>query len=248
VYILVSILGLIEELRKQTQYKKYQSTMKNLLNVAIVLSGVIILPAQAQTILAQYTFDNSNNVVDFASTDIDASTDASLFGSGAGFNLNTDVVTTGFTSEGLGLSDGTGDGPGSAITANDFFTFSIDGVAGETFSLGSISLDVGRGVNGAQDFFLFSSVGGFNAGDQIDTALDITTDGSSIDFTFTDSAFTNLTDIEFRIYVDDRFSNTGGGSATFVDNIVVTSAIPEPSASMLLGLGGLALLSRRKRA
>gem|GEM_PF-6834818 len=242
----MSILGLIEELRKQTQYKKYQSTMKNLLNVAIVLSGVIILPAQAQTILAEYTFPNAGGT-SFASSDTDALTEASLFGSGAGFSLSQ-TTATGFTSEGLGLSDGLGDGPGSAIAANDFFTFSIDGVGGETFSLGSISLDVNRSANGAQDFFLFSSVGGFTAGDQIATALDIPATGSSIDFTFTDPAFSNLTDIEFRIYVDDRASNSSNASATFVDNIVVTSAIPEPSASMLLGLGGLALLSRRKRA
>jgi hypothetical protein len=45
-----------------------------------------------------------------------------------------------------------------------------------------------------------------------------------------------------------RFSNTGGGYMMF-DNITgdFTAAVPEPSTTALLGLGGLALILRRRK-
>ena len=49
--------------------------------------------------------------------------------------------------------------------------------------------------------------------------------------------------------VDDRADNGGGSSAAIFDDITVNGVVvPEPSSAALLGLGGLALLARRKRA
>jgi len=223
--------------------------MTKLLNITII-SGALALSSQAQVLIAEYTFENpTGNLPSLESTDTETFTNAGTFGTGA-FNLAT-TTQTAFTSEGLGLADGTAENLGNAIGNDQFFTFSINAVDGATFSLDNISFDVGRTPNGAQDFFLFSSVGGFTIGADIATALNVGTGGSSISFDFTDSSFDDLEEVEFRVYVDQRTSNSGSSSGTFLDNVlvnaVVTEPIPEPSASMLLGLGGLALLSRRKR-
>jgi hypothetical protein len=55
-------------------------------------------------------------------------------------------------------------------------------------------------------------------------------------------------------FIDDNssneytsFSTTGGDGAFGFDNLSVATTVPEPSSCLLLGLGGLVMLNRRKR-
>ena len=62
--------------------------------------------------------------------------------------------------------------------------------------------------------------------------------------------FQDLSSVEFRVVVDNRITNTAiasdtGFSALQLNGDVIT--VPEPTSAALLGLGGLALVARRKR-
>ncbi|WP_435892612.1 PEP-CTERM sorting domain-containing protein [Oceaniferula spumae] len=206
--------------------------------------------------LASYEFNNPDpgaagagtETVDFTSSDTDMNSTASIFSSGAGFDMNRTQVSNGFTSGGLGLSAGQGNDLAGAIAANDYFTFTVTAESGFILNLQNLTLDVGRAANGAEDFYVFSDVDGFADGQQIGSAVDITTAGTSLPVDLSDSKYSGLSSIEFRIYVDDRASNNDTSSATFVDNVVLTGdAVPEPSSVALLGLGGLALILRRRK-
>ncbi|WP_435892613.1 PEP-CTERM sorting domain-containing protein [Oceaniferula spumae] len=227
-----------------------KSKVKHMLAIALLAGTSSSMAAT----LASYEFNNSDpgnnttNTVDFTSSDTDINSTAGTFGSGAGFNLNTTVVMTGFTSDGLGLSDGTGDDLAGAISAEDYFTFTMTAASGFTLNLENLNLDVGRSIRGAQDFYVFSDVDGFVAGQQIDSVLNIGEGTTNLDVDLSDSKYSGLSFIEFRIYVDDRANNSTSSSATFVDNVVLTGvAVPEPSSAALLGLGGLALILRRRK-
>jgi len=215
----------------------------------VLVSVVMTIQSQA-AILASYDFND--NALDGTTLDLSASTTATFvtasdFTGGLGFATTT---VTAFTSEGLGLDNGTGQNMGNAIANNQFFAFTLTAATGTTINLDSLVFDVGRSPNGANDFFIRSSVDMFATdiffGNQ---AITQTVANQNIDLTA--SSFDGLSSIEFRIFFDDRQSNANGSNGTFVDNVVVngTVVVPEPStALLLLGFGlGLSTLFRRKR-
>jgi len=81
---------------------------------------------------------------------------------------------------------------------------------------------------------------------------DLSAPGSRIgvgDYTLIDyTTFTGLTTFGSDVFTDSLF---GYASATLIDNgsaiVLSVSAVPEPSSTALLGLGGLALVLRRRR-
>ena len=81
---------------------------------------------------------------------------------------------------------------------------------------------------------------------------DLSAPGSRIgvgDYTLIDyTTFTGLTTFGSDVFTDSLF---GYASATLIDNgsaiVLSVTAVPEPSSTALLGLGGLALMLRRKR-
>ncbi len=136
----------------------------------------------------------------------------------------------------------------------DYYTFTITKDAGATdYTLAQISFDyqVGDHFNSVHDtnFTLFSSVTGFaNTGQAIASFLyndgtDVFKNTGAINL---GSAFQSLiADTEFRIYLDD---NGSGSSAVYarIDNVTLNS-IPDPaSLALLMGLGGLMMLRRRR--
>jgi len=148
----------------------------------------------------------------------------------------------------------------AAIADNDYFSFTIAPESGFTLHLdkivfsGARAFDVARS---AESFALMSSIGGFTSTDlsllegaitAVDSAVGAY-DQFSIDLSG-EAAYQNITtSTEFRIYM---WGGTGGGSQAAIqyDNLGVTGevvAIPEPSSTALLGLGGLALILRRRQ-
>ncbi len=209
--------------------------------------------AQAELVVANYEFEG-----DFSSSDTSSVT-ASDITIGAG--LLSDDET--------GIEDGTtnlfqaGQQPGNpgsyfrlryeAITQtrfnDDYIEFTVTPSVGQTLDFTSLSLDLVNFSGGAGfDATVYSSV--------VDGAIDDVDDdqlarfnvpGGSGDWTNYSvdlSAFTGITDptvfrIEFFSSGNDGRHNIG------VDNVVLT-AVPEPSAALLVGLGMLVLLRRRR--
>jgi len=138
---------------------------------------------------------------------------------------------------------------GSALTNNDYFTFSISVASGYQMSLTSVSFKMSETTNGATNAALFSSVGGFSsAGMAIATWATPSGTTSDQSITLSGGSFSNLTGtVEFRIFAyggnsssTDKFRlrNLSGDDLIIAGSV---SAIPEPATyAALLGAASLA--------
>jgi hypothetical protein len=155
----------------------------------------------------------------------------------------------------------------TAISANDYLSVTVGVDSGYYMDLDSFTLDYGytnnNGPFGAKDLkaYIFSSVDGFvDAGDILTSRTNSTTvtdnsvqfPGSSPNMTVDLSAYNYVWsggEIEFRIYLADDTNN--GAYVHRIDDVTLNgtvAVVPEPSSTVLLGLGGLAVLMRRKRS
>lgn len=168
----------------------------------------------------------------------------------------------------LSGDDNTESGTGTAFTNGNFLSFSVTVAAGFTMDLNTLSLDT-QVTNAFQyaNARIFTSIQGFD--DLTEDTLDrfgISTGGGSqalmtntIDLNggsymgsnISDADFDGLTDTTVTFYipwVDNSGSDTRYSD---IDNVILdvtVSAIPEPSsAALLLGLGSIALILRRRK-
>lgn len=201
----------------------------------------------------------------FAATDNDANVTASNLSVGSGLTgltyVSNDSGDYFQIAEGNGMSDGTHADEGdittfmdAANTAGDYIEFTITATAGSTLDLTTLTFDFARAIRGTNDFAVLTDVDTFAsyvaledqaAGTGLLTDADA---AQSVDLSA--AAYQGLSDITFRIVFDDRQANSGGASASIIDNIIVNGTvvpIPEPSSTALLGLGGLALILRRRK-
>lgn len=126
-------------------------------------------------------------------------------------------------------------------------------VAAQDFNLTEFSVladpNNGGSLNGARDVSLFVSLDGITF-TQFGTTSDNANNGLSTNI-FTDSLAVSVGDtVEFRAAFDDSSGSTVNNLQSFtrVGQIQISAeAIPEPSSTALLGLGGLTLLLRRRR-
>ena len=215
-------------------------------------------------LIAQYDFDNG-----LAASTSDANVTANTFTSGAGisgagesgWSSSTDTLfakTSATTTTSLIV--------GTAISADDYLSVTIGVDSGYYMDLDSFTLDYGytndSGPFGAKNLkaYIFSSVDGFvDAGDILTDRTNSTTvtdnsvqfPGSSPNMTVDLSVYNYVWsggEIEFRIYLADD-TNTSA-YVHRIDNVTlngIVAVVPEPSSTALLGLGGLAVLLRRKR-
>ena len=231
--------------------------------------------AHAQTsVIAQYDFNNpnppatngsfrasvnpTNGPTAFQATDSDENVTAGSFVGGAGF-MNPIVTGLDFlaVSEALDLSPGTGNDLANAIDENQYIGVTLTTELGSVLDLDSVTFLISQVDIGAQDYAFFSSVGGFDLGDEIvfaDNAIPtgpIADDGVLQTIDLSSSDFDGLDSIEFRIVFDDRVAAGRPGSVTGIDTFTVNgsvvAAVPEPSAILVLGLGSLAMLVRRRK-
>ncbi len=220
-----------------------KTTIKTL-GVATVLLGF----AQAYTLLDQseitlgsaYTFDAAN-----------------------GITVTTSQTGTGYATNGTDSSSFTLSGAANTVTFtfNQLVDFRVGGsVAGAanvifddggstftantgtwTYTAGTIDLEThATGQNGGVTDFLFN--GDSDPATITGSTLLINTSGQGLDDASSDWGYAEI------LGVNSVTFSVSGTAATEAFHFYATeSTVPEPTSAALLGLGGLALLSRRKR-
>ena len=230
--------------------------------IASLAAACVAMSHSHAAVIAEYDF-NSNLNASTADANITAgavTSGAGISGSGRSSFSNSLFAKAGATSTTI-ISVGT------AIANDDYFSVTMGADSGYYMDLDSITLDYGYTNDGApygvKDLkaYVFSSFTGFVDASDILGSKFIQTDvadnslqypGGSPSLTVDLSAYSYVWsggEIEFRIYLAD----TTGNDAYIhrIDNVTlngVVAAVPEPSSTALLGLGGLALMLRRKRS
>jgi len=212
----------------------------------IITSITIALVASASgAILADYSF----------ATDLSATTSgvtATDLAGGAGFTVSHSTVY-GITTQAAGLDGGVGSALSGAVSSDEYFTFTIsDPGTDNAMNLTSLDGTFRLRGNGAQDFYFFSDVNGAVGFTPTEAFASYTgvSDGDTFSIDLTGADFQGLSSVEFRVVVDNRITNTSIASDTGFAGLQLNGdivPIPEPTSAALLGLGGLALVTRRKR-
>ena len=261
--------------------------MKTSTIASTIAAGVCLLlmeGAQASLIVG-YDFDtglpatgNPNNAGTFTtaatSTHVDIS--ATDFGVGIGLNVNDGRIAGSGDKDAEGNSFGTANkrnfggakdvfgSSGSfsstlatAITKNEYMTFSVTPQNGASFDLTSFTFisyaaSGGGGARAADEWALFSSVGGLTT-NAIATGQTPTDKVWKPNVVPLGNEFTNISAAtEFRLYIYGATNAGPTGSQTAFDKVILngvaTAAVPEPSTSLALAiLAGLSSLARRRR-
>jgi len=221
--------------------------MKKILTI-IGLAAVTLAGAQAQVII------NYTPVL----TALPSGSPASVTASGVNIDAALVSASTLSRGTGAGTASGTGrfNGQGfnsstlaAAITADDFYTFNVAPVAAVTLNFSSITFSIQSSGTGGDSYGIFSSIGGFAAANVIQTASGLAnaTTALTVNNATLGSAFDAVTTATtFRIYVFGASLSTGTSSI----NALQVNAIPEPTTSLLIGLGSAFMLwnLRRRRS
>ena len=229
--------------------------LSSLLCGALLLAP-LALPAHTAdaAVLAQYTFDGNS----LASSDTDASTNATILGEG--FTLPADFDTRGnpdpsrFAAFPLFATSRQ-----DALDFDSYFNFVVDANAGNQFSLSNLEFqtDVGpSATSNSGSFFVQADLSGAgNFTDISDTFTQTSTDAANFlprtTFNLDSSGFFTRP-VEFRFYV---FNDGGFDGGLRLDNITLNGTsqpsvapVPELSTGILMLVGGamLLLVWRRK--
>lgn len=224
--------------------------MKNNFKKSLVLSALFVGGASQAATVVGYDFGPDTAAgASLEATTVVGGLTASAIMEGAGLNTFQATNVLGFASDSVLQVSAAGTSTPELSIANDaYFSFTVTPDAMMTVDLETLSFSAARG-GGSTDrgYEIRSSVDNFattlGLEDNIPTVRPTLTP-ATIDL---GAEFSNLTTAtEFRVYI---FAPNGGNTIEFEDIALhgTVSVIPEPSASLLVALGGL-LLARRKRS
>ena len=222
------------------------------------LSGALLLaatPAAHATVVALYPFTGNS----LASTGNNAQSTATAITLGSGLTGTNRFTTTGTTAPALRINTDETDGTtfATAVTANDFFTFTLTPASGYRFVFQNFTVDLATSAaTFTTNVRLQASING-SAFVNVDTVSDFsnttfTTQTFDLSFGNTNAAIQNGASVLLRVLAYDT-ANSAANYTAF-DNITVNAtlqAIPEPGTTALVAFGATAagglLLRRRKR-
>lgn len=224
------------------------------------LAGALILtavaaPAVQADVVALYPFTGSS----LASTDANAQSAASAIAPGSGLTDTTRFATVGNPAPALRVNtDETGgDTFATAITAGDYFTFTLSPTSGYRFVFQNFTVDLATSATTfTTNVRLQASINGaaFVNVDTVNNFSNTTFTTQNFDLTFGNNvaAIQNGASVLLRVVVFDDANNANAYTA--FDNITVNATlqqIPEPGTTALLALGattaGGMILRRRRR-
>jgi hypothetical protein len=142
-------------------------------------------------------------------------------------------------------------------TSSNVMTLTLTNGTASAYSIDSLHFDFGVRTNEPNSFTANYTSGGLGpAPTLLDTQTGLaqqnSTNGNLFQFDYNLSsslADTILAAGESAVFTVDFSFDTGSGSSlSLIDNVALQgTAVPEPSSAALLGLGGLALILRRRR-
>jgi hypothetical protein len=229
---------------------KYQNTNLAVAATCLLALGSSISSSHAAVVLAKYEFTGGSA----------AQTSGLATGSNVAFGAFTDGASSpGFSGASNSIfvrynaTDGTDNNLVEALGNDAYATITITNNTGDVYGLDELSFnfywDSGGNNSERGAMYVMSDRSAYENGNELlsfaKEATDDTTSNVSADLSSLTSLGTGSS-IEFRLYFSDNANNT---SPIFrVDNVTVNgTAVPEPSSTVLLGLGGLALILRRRR-
>jgi len=213
---------------------------KTLLLVVVLLFGSLFV-GRADLLVGFEFYDYAGDEARGTSTVENANIQVAYIERGSGINASANAHR-------FNANNWTETAHDDAITANDYFTWTVNAKAGATFSVTNIVFNLQHSATGGTNWFLRSSVDSFSSDLATWTGL---ANGTYV-ADLSSAGIDNKTTVEFRMY---GWGGTGSsGTAGFEgsgDDLVVNgvSAIPEPGTLALFGsaLAGLLILRRRWR-
>ena len=211
---------------------------------SLTAAGLMLGAASAHAdVLADFDFAPAG---DPTSDDTDAGSNAGAFTINSGANEGSASGDIGFSSGGeqaFVRTDAT-----SGVGDDDFFSFTITADAGMTLNLDNIVLDAILTTTGtAPEPTGDSTVFVTDESNNVFGSTTFDTGGVTNSSGTISLGITGVTSQTFRFFFDDTVDD--GGDINRLNSVVLNgTVIPEPASLALLGLGGLMLLPRRKRA
>lgn len=213
--------------------------MKKLVLVSLL---ALIAPLLNGQVLVEWDFDGHTGIGDLAGN-LGTNVTGGILTRGTGatpVSVNDLFAAQGFAAS-LDLA--------GAISAQDYFSFSVNSNAGQPLNLTSLTYYMTKqNANSPDNFAVFTSVAGFTAGNQIGTFSNIGNGGfgGSLDLSTKAELQGVSGPIQVRIYAYG--AATGGAENLYVgfgnqlgnDLVLNGEVIPEPSTYALI-FGGLAL-------
>jgi len=215
--------------------------MKNI--PSLLLATAIMLASSHAATIAEYNFTGGSLIssdlgTNWTTSDIDITSNAAAGGNGS---FDTTSLADALTYNWL-ISDG------NTITLTNFASFTIQADPGYNMTLTQISFRAYTPASpGANPTVYFRSNADGFANNLVAQDLPKSQSGF-LPYLATISDTLGASDVrEFRLYFDS--GSAGNANDIYIDDIQITgtaTAIPEPSAVLLGGIGTLALLRRRR--
>jgi len=136
----------------------------------------------------------------------------------------------------------------TVIADGQYLSFSVTTGANEEITTLTFDYAINVLARSSNTVALMSSVDGFVDGNEVATFTNGTQD-STASVSFDVSAYSNeVGPVEFRLYLYGKEPSANAASGTYLSNLTLNgTVVPEPTSAALLGLSGLALITRRKR-
>ena len=241
--------------------------------LTLMVTAGMLMPASAALVAAVVASYDFNNTADHTADSAGyADGTASAISVGSGLNFITDNTSWAYNYDGVTDQYSLGGIPtvfgyndvytryfANAYDANNYIEFSVTADQGSTIDLGVLYWVTSRG-HSTRDLDDWTMVYSTNAA--VDFATEALTAAQavgsgnisgglyvplSVDLSSQDTLQLGETGT-FRLYAYGRSATSTASDGTYFDSFQLqTVAVPEPSSAALLGLGGLALILRRRK-